>query len=84
MYRIAVISLVALLAGCAATNHPARIAVLQNPQTKQTVECRVNPWGSMNYQAQVDNCVVAYKKAGYVLVADSADEAPTAVAPGQP
>lgn len=60
------------LAGCAATNHPARIAVLQNPETKQTVECRVDPWGSMSYGLQVDNCIAAYQKAGYKLVADSA------------
>lgn len=77
MYRIAAFGLVALLVGCASTHNASRIAVLQNPQTKQTVECKVNPWGS-NYATQVDNCISTYKKAGYVLIADSADEAPTA------
>lgn len=62
------------LAGCA--GNPSRIAVLQNPQTKQTVECRVNPLGSPNFQIQVDNCISSYKKAGYVLVADSDDNQP--------
>jgi len=61
-----------VLTGCGGTNHPARIAVLQNPETKQTVECRVDPWGSVNYGGQVDNCITAYQKAGYKLVADSA------------
>lgn len=64
---------VLLLSGCAGTTHPSRIAVLQNPETKQTVECRVDPWGSLNYSGQVDTCIKAYQKAGYKLVADSAD-----------
>ncbi|WP_369952285.1 hypothetical protein [Ralstonia syzygii] len=64
--------LLAALGGCASSYQQARIAVLQHPETKQTVECRVDPWGS-NYRKQVDNCVAAYQKAGYKLVADSAD-----------
>lgn len=76
MQKTAFIAALALLgAGCAGTTHPARIAVLQNPETKQTVECRVDPWGSVNYQRQVDNCIAVYQKAGYRLVADSADNA---------
>lgn len=67
MYRIAVCSLIALLAGCAAT---ARVAVLQNPDTKQTVECKITPMAGMNWSEQVDTCIAAYQKAGYVLVAD--------------
>lgn len=67
MYRIAAISLVALLAGCAAT---ARVAVLQNPETKQTVECKITPMAGMNWSEQVDTCIVAYQKAGYVVLSD--------------
>jgi len=63
--------LLVALAGCAHTS--GRIAVLQNQETKQTVECRVDPMGSMNYDRQVDNCITIYQKAGYKLVADSAD-----------
>ena len=66
------ILLSATLFGCAST---ARIAVLENPNTKQTVECKIVPMGGFNFQTQIDNCVAAYKKAGYVLVADSSDEA---------
>lgn len=74
MKRISTLAYIAfILVGCASP----RIAVLQNPQTKQTVECRANPMGSFT-QAQVENCIAAYKKAGYVLVADSADNQPTA------
>lgn len=48
-----------------------RIVVLQNPQTQQTVECRVDPWGSVNRAEQIDACVSAYKKAGYAVVGES-------------
>lgn len=61
------------LVACGGYHNPARIAVLQNPETKQTVECRVDPWGSVNRAAQVDNCIAVYQKAGYKLVADSAE-----------
>lgn len=65
-----VIALARILSGCAVT---ARIAVLQNPTTKQTVECKIIPMGGVNWSDQVDNCIATYKKAGYVLVADSAN-----------
>ncbi len=49
----------------------SRVVVLRHPETKQTVECRVDPWGSMSRTQQVEDCVVAYKKAGYAVVGDS-------------
>lgn len=67
-----IILLCLLVAGCTSTNSYSRIAVLQNPESKQTVECRVDPWGSFNTKGQVDTCVATYQKAGYKLVADSA------------
>lgn len=74
MKQIIILSCVAIaVTGCAAT---ARIAVLQNPQTKQTVECKITPMGGVNWTDQVENCIATYKKAGYVLVADSADIPP--------
>jgi hypothetical protein len=48
-----------------------RVVVLQHPQTKQTVECRVNPMGPPNNTKQIEDCVTAYKKAGYAVVGDS-------------
>lgn len=75
---LAFASIAIVATGCAGSSSPARIAVLQNPDTKQTVECRANPWGGVPFQVGVDNCISTYKKAGYVLVADSADEQPTA------
>lgn len=66
-----VILSVTLLAGCG-MERPQRIAVLQNPETRQTVECRVDPWGSLNYKGQVDECVATYQKAGFRLLVDSA------------
>lgn len=71
------ICLISLITGCAGKYNGARIAVLQNPQTKQTVECKVNPLISFTFQSQVDTCVTAYKKAGYVLVSDSAEDSIT-------
>lgn len=63
---------VTVLTACAGTpsGEHSRIAVLQNPETKQTVECRADPWGDMNYRRQIDNCIKAYKGAGYVIRSD--------------
>ncbi len=60
-----------LAAGCATSDQLSRVAVLQNPETKQTVECRVDQWGSFDRKKQVDICITTYQKAGYKLVADS-------------
>lgn len=65
-----------ILSACTANSAytSARIAVLQNPETKQTVQCKADPWGSLNYAGQVDNCIRVYEKSGYKKVADSAEE----------
>lgn len=64
------VALLVVGTGCASAKQESRIAVLQNPTTKQTVECKVNPW-LRDVRGQVDNCIAAYKQAGYVVVADS-------------
>jgi hypothetical protein len=56
------------LFGCGSAS---RVVVLQNPETKQTVECRVDQWGHMNRTRQIEDCVGAYKQAGYAVVGDS-------------
>ena len=56
------------LAGCGS---PSRVVVLQHPQTKQTVECRVDPLGDVRRTTQIKNCVNAYEQAGYTVVGDS-------------
>ena len=66
--RVALLVCVLSLVACGSVS---RVVVRQNPETKQTVECRVDPWGHMNRTRQVEDCVVAYKKAGYVVVGDS-------------
>lgn len=68
-----VLALVASLSGCYGVHSSSRVVVLQNPETKQTVDCRVDGAGRMNYKAQIDDCMAAYAKAGYVKVGDSAD-----------
>lgn len=68
---IPITALALLAAGCATSDQLSRVAVLQNPETKQTVECRVDQWGSFDRKKQVDVCITTYQKAGYKLVADS-------------
>src|SRR5215468_8712038 len=57
-----------VLAGCGSVS---RVVVLQHPQTKQTVECRVDPLGDMRRTRQIEDCVKAYRQAGYTVVGDS-------------
>lgn len=55
-----------LLTGCA-----HGIVVLQHPQTKQTVECKHDPWGDGMSSTQIAKCVKAYEQAGYKVTGDS-------------
>jgi hypothetical protein len=66
--RVVLVACVLSLVGCGSAS---RVVVLQNPETKQTVECRVDQWGHMNRTRQIEDCVLAYKKAGYAVVGDS-------------
>jgi len=68
MNKIVVGITVLLLAGCGS---PSRVVVLQQPESKQTVTCKVDPWGAMNHARQIDKCVDAHKQAGYKVVGDS-------------
>lgn len=69
MKRVVAVIALFLIGGCAGS--PSRIVVLQQPETKQTVECKVDPWGSVNFTLQIEKCMLAYKQAGYVVVGDS-------------
>jgi hypothetical protein len=66
--RLILVACVLLLSPCGSAS---RVVVLQNPQTKQTVECRVDPWGDMRRTRQIEDCVVSYKRAGYAVVGDT-------------
>ncbi len=57
-----------MLGGCGAVS---RVVILQNPATKQTVECKVDPLGDMRRTKQIKDCVKAYEQAGYGVVGDS-------------
>ena len=55
-----------MLAGCA-----QGIVVLRDPKTSQTVECRaVGDYDGLA-STYIENCVKAYKQAGYQVVGDS-------------
>jgi hypothetical protein len=58
------------LVACVGVLDRSRIAVLQHPETKQTVECRADPMGDSNFRKQVEFCIKAYKNAGYLLRSD--------------
>lgn len=58
-----------LMVGCSSTT--SRFVILQNPTTKQTVECKIDPLGDMRFHKQIEDCTNAYKQAGYVVVGDS-------------
>ena len=60
-----------VLVGACGTYSPARIVIMQHPGTKQTAECKVDPWGHINRKLQIDSCVLSYEQAGYKKVGDS-------------
>jgi len=59
-----------LLSGCA---NLTRVVVMQHPETKQTVYCNANGAVSVGHGRQIDACMKAHEKAGYVKVSDSED-----------
>lgn len=58
---------VAMITGCAWS---ARVVVLQHPETKQTVDCKVDGTVSRPYLKQ-ENCISTYQTVGYKVIADS-------------
>lgn len=51
------------VSGCAANAY----ALMKGP-TGEIKECKVDPWGDIQYQRQVDQCVDSYTKAGFKKV----------------
>jgi hypothetical protein len=66
--RLGWFTLALVLVGCGSAT---RVVVLQHPQTRQTVSCKVDPWGDVNKTKQIEDCVKAHKQAGYTVVGDS-------------
>lgn len=64
------------IAGCGSVS---RVVVLRHPETNQSAECRVDPWGDVDRTRQISHCVAAYVRAGYRVLGDS--ESTRAVAP---
>jgi len=63
--------LVAAMLSLTACGSVTRVVVLENPQTKQTVECRVDPWGDIRRTRQIEDYVDAYRMAGYAVIGDT-------------
>jgi len=70
--RLLAMMLTSLLA-LSACGSPSRVVVLQHPETKQTVQCRVYPWGDVSFKRQIDACVRAYEQPVYRVVGDSGE-----------
>lgn len=68
----AVIALAALLltAGCAVNPKNKTLIVVQNPETKEIIQCKGDPWASWDVYAQTEACAKAYEKAGWVRLGD--------------
>jgi len=61
--------IICLASGCGSAS---RVVVLQHPETKQTVQCKVDPVGDTTFnRQQIESCVRAYEQAGYRVVGDS-------------
>lgn len=54
-----------MLTGCAMDPSNHTLIVLENPKTKQTVQCTADAWTTWNVYAQVEKCAEGYEKAGY-------------------
>lgn len=63
-------SLAALLflAGCAANPNNKTLIVLQNPETKQTVQCNSRTGATWNPYAEVEACAKSYEQVGFKRV----------------
>lgn len=57
------------LVSCGAMNpNNKTLIVLQNPETKQTVQCSSRTGATWNPYAEVEACAQAYEKTGYKRV----------------
>jgi hypothetical protein len=52
------------VAGCS-HGRPTMVA-LYNPETKQSVECKPDPWATMDPWGEADDCAKGYEKYGFV------------------
>lgn len=58
---------IAAASGCAWSG---RVVILQHPETKQTVDCKVDGTVTRPYLKQ-ENCITGYQSIGYKVVSDS-------------
>jgi hypothetical protein len=65
--RMSVALAFATLVGCGALNpNNQTLIVLQNPATKQTVQCSSRAGATWIPYAEVESCAKSYEKAGFV------------------
>ena len=64
MFRLVPLAILLLLSACASDQ---REVVLENPVTKQSVNCGFVTAGGADW---TDGCVAAYKSSGFVIVSE--------------
>lgn len=66
MKKILVLCLGLSLTACSSPAHHKQ-AVMYNPETKDTKECKIDPWATWQweYKSNLAECVIAYEKIGY-------------------
>lgn len=61
MKLLTYICFLVVISGCASN----AFEIMKDPKTGDVRECKVDPWGDIQYQRQVDFCVARWEKAGY-------------------
>lgn len=55
------------LSGCASFSDKPSKVILQNPQTMEFVNCRVDEWGTSESYRKNEECVQSYIDQGFVI-----------------
>jgi hypothetical protein len=56
-----------IVAGCATLTDKPVVVILQNLETMEFVNCKVDNWNMPGSYAENDACVEGYKKKGFVV-----------------
>ncbi|MBW1636732.1 MAG: hypothetical protein JRC87_06410 [Deltaproteobacteria bacterium] len=59
--------LVMLAGGCASFGDKSKKVILQNPETMEFVDCKVDKWGTKKSFETNEECVKNYQAKGYVI-----------------
>ncbi|RJO61093.1 MAG: hypothetical protein C4542_07345 [Dehalococcoidia bacterium] len=63
--KILLITLPLFFLGCGGM---PQMVLMKNAQSGDLRECKVDPWGDIRHNKQINDCVSLYEKAGYEKV----------------